>query len=206
MYEYPLGIPEGERPNARDLQQYAPADIVRRGLARYLLPRNPARTVRIHTYLGAPLTRALIMKTYGRLIPRTPFSNYRTDPYKSRIEAATTFALGGSVFNEAVHAAGMLMSSSAITSGINEGNLSASSVVSLVFNGALVSLQRYNRARMMLRVDEELAAGNGYRPDYRNWLAMDERAVEAYYDAMHPDDRAGEQSAAIVLRPAAPQQ
>src|ERR1043165_6821313 len=106
-------VPDFDQPNQRapqeqlafqDLKNHAPVGAVRRALTRYLFTRNAERSIRLHTYLGAPLLRTAIMGTYGRFSPRSSLSNYRTDASKSRIEAATRFAVGGSVFNEVIHA------------------------------------------------------------------------------------------------------
>lgn len=169
-----------ERPTFNDLQNNAEAGLVKRGIARYLFSRNPERSIKLHTYLGAPLVRAAIMGTYGRLIPRSGGSNYRTDPLKSRLEAATRFAVGGSVFNEVVHTAVAAWSAEIAVDQIANGYNPTVSAVVMGVNAALVSLQRYNRARMAVRANEELQKGATYRDGYENYLGIDHRAVENY--------------------------
>jgi len=173
-------LPPEERPDFQDLEQHAEAGIVKRGIARYLFSRNPERSIKVHKALGAPVTRAIIMGTYGRLIPRSGGSNYRTDPSKSRLEAATRFAVGGSVFNEALHTAVAAWNAEILVNNIADGHNFTVSAIATGVNAALVSLQRYNRARMVVRVNEELEAGATYRDDYKNYLGIDHRAVENY--------------------------
>ena len=60
-----------ERPTFNDLQDNAKTGLIKHGVARYLFSRNPERSIKQHTYLGAALVRAAIMGTYGRLIPRS---------------------------------------------------------------------------------------------------------------------------------------
>ncbi|MDB5185075.1 MAG: hypothetical protein JWN38_883 [Candidatus Saccharibacteria bacterium] len=173
-------LPPEERPNFQDLEQHAEAGIVKRGIARYLFSRNPERSIKVHTCLGAPVVRAVLMGTYGRLIPRSGGSNYRTDPSKSRLEAATRFAVGGSVFNEAVHTALVAWNTEILVNDISDGHNFTVSAIATGVNAALVSLQRYNRARMVVRVNEELEAGATYRDTYENYLGIDHRAAVNY--------------------------
>jgi hypothetical protein len=179
-------LPPEERPTFNDLAENAEAGIVRRGISRYLFSRNPERSIKVHKALGAPVTRAIIMGTYGRLIPRSSGSNYRTDPTKSRLEAATRFAVGGSVFNEAVHTAVAAWNAEIMVSHLADGHNFTVSAIATGVNAALVSLQRYNRARMVVRANEELVSRATYRDDYTNYLGLDHRAVENY-EATLPD-------------------
>ena len=50
-------------------------------------------------------------------------------------------------------------------------------------NLALVALQRYNRARMIKRVDEELQTGNSFRAGYENDFGIDALAVANFHTA-----------------------
>lgn len=177
-------LPPAERPTFNDLQNNAEAGVVKRGIGRYLFSRNPERSVKMYTYMGMPLLRKAIMGTYGRLMPRSGGSNYRTNPNKTMIERSTRFAVGGSVFNEGVHTVGAIWHIPALIDNIAEGHSPTVSAFKVGINTALVGLQRYNRARMTQRIDEELEAGRTFDPDYKNWLGIDGRAVENHEAAL----------------------
>lgn len=183
-YDY---IPEGERPDFNDIIDNSESGIVKRGITKYLFSRNPERSVKRHKMFGAAITRAVIMGTYGRFIPRGPMSNYRTDPEWSRLESSTRFAIGGSVVNEAIHTVAGMHNAYSIAENVSDGKNFTIQAVALGLNTALVSLQRYNRARMVMRVNEELEQGNGFRPYYRNWLNLDSRALDNYRNSLEND-------------------
>ena len=174
---------EIEYPSFYDLQDHAESSLVRRGIARYLIPRNYEKSIRRHQALGSPIVRKVVMGTIGRTTTSGQGGNYRLDSRRSHIEASTNFAFRGSVFNEAVHTIGALPSMIVIADGLIEGRPSVASAVSVVgcgFNLALVALQRYNRARMIQTVDTELRSGNVFREEYINYLGIDSRAVDNY--------------------------
>lgn len=147
-YDEPDRLPPQERPTFYDLKKHAEAGFIRRGLARYFIPNNYQRSIKIHRALGTPIIRAVVMGTVGRMTSPGDGGNYRTDHSRSRLEAAINFAFRGSVFNEVVRF---------ITNAIGSS-----------FNLGLVALQRYNRARMIQRADEELMQGSQFREDYKN--------------------------------------
>ena len=60
-------FPQEQRPNFHDLQANTEAGFIRRGLARYFTPRNYERSIKLHTCLGSPLIRKVVMGTAGRL-------------------------------------------------------------------------------------------------------------------------------------------
>ncbi|HEX7483998.1 MAG TPA: hypothetical protein VF281_02495 [Candidatus Saccharimonadales bacterium] len=181
-------LPAAERPGFYDLQENAEANLVKRGLTRYFTTRNYERSIKWHTRLGSPVIRKVVMGTVGRLISRPGGGgNYRLDSDKSRIEAATSFAFGGSVFNETVHTIAAIPSGVAIVADIAESKYGEGLAINTggaVLNLALVALQRYNRARMIKRIDEELQNGSTYKSDYENWTGIDNRAVENYEAAL----------------------
>lgn len=170
-------------PNFYDLQQHAESGPIKRGIARYLIPRNYEKSIRRHQAIGSPIVRKVIMGTTGRLSVPGQGGNYRLDHKRSPIEASTNFAFKGSVFNEVVHTLGAIPSSIALTEGLIAGRgatVSAISVAGIGFNMALVALQRYNRARMIQNIDNELQSGFVYRENYINYLGIDCRAVDNY--------------------------
>jgi len=173
-------LPEQERPTFNELRDNAEAGIVRRGLGRYLFSSNPERSIKMYTYLGMPLLRKAIMSSYGHLFPGGPMGNYRTNPDKSMIERSTRFTVGGSVFNEGLHTAVAANATHDLINNIVDGRNPTVSAIAVGVNTALVGLQRYNRARMSQRVNEELEAGRTFDPDYKNWLGIDGRSVENY--------------------------
>ncbi len=77
-----------------------------------------------------------------------------------------------------------------------EGKSPGQAVFWVGLNTALVGLQRYNRARMTQRVNDELEAGHTFDPDYKNWLGIDGRAVENYEATL--TSQAPEQSPATI--------
>ena len=172
-----------EYPSFYDLQDHAESSLVRRGIARYLIPRNYEKSIRRHQALGSPIVRKVVMGTIGRTTTSGQGGNYRLDAKRSPIEASANFAFRGSVFNEVVHTIGALPSMIVIADGLIEGRPSVASAVSVVgcgFNLALVALQRYNRARMIQNVDNELRSGYVFREGYENYLGIDGRAVDNY--------------------------
>lgn len=180
-------LPEQERPTFNDIQENAEAGIVRRGIARYLFSKNPERSVKMYTYLGMPILRKAIMGTYGRFIPRSSMSNYRTNPNKTMIERSMRFAVGGSVINEGIHSLLAVTAVQEIFSDIADGRSPTHSAFRVGFNTALVGLQRYNRARMAQRITEEMKAGRTFDPEYKNWLGIDGRAIENYEYSLSPE-------------------
>jgi len=132
------------------------------------------------------------MGTYGRLIPRTGSSNFRTDPSKSRLEAATRFAVGGSVFNEALHTGLGGQNIYTIAEHVADGHGFAKSGFALGLNAALISVQRLNRAKMALRIDKELKAGATYSEGYQNYLGIDHRAVANYQTTLADSGSGGD--------------
>ena len=172
-----------EYPSFYDLQDHAESTLIRRGIARYLIPRNYEKSIRRHQALGSPIVRKVVMGTIGRTTKSGQGGNYRLDAKRSPIEASANFAFRGSVFNEVVHTVAALPSVIVIADGLIEGRPSVASTVSVVgcgFNLALVALQRYNRARMIQNVDNELKSGYVFREGYENYLGIDARAVDNY--------------------------
>lgn len=161
-------------PSFNDILDNNDAGLGGKILSRYLFSRNPERTEKLHRFLGAAITRKLIMGTYGKYYPRRAGSNYRTDPNVSRLESATNFAVGGSVFNELYHTA----VAAAYIPSLLDGNVEQYNLFGFALNMALVSLQRYNRARMTIRINEELAKGETYSPSYSNYLGIDGSALD----------------------------
>jgi hypothetical protein len=182
--ERPLDIPEAERPDFNDLQENAEAGLIKRGISRYLFTRNPERSLKVHRAIGSPMIRKVFIGTVGRSVSRSSGrDNYWLDHSRSKIESATNFSVNGSAFNEVVHTVCAMPASVDVATSIAEGRYGISTAVNAGLAGfsyALVALQRYNRARMVQRVNEELAAGNGFRSSYENWLGIDARAVENY--------------------------
>lgn len=206
-------LPPEERPNIYELEKNAEANIVKRGLARYLITQNYERSLKWHQRLGTPIVRKLVMGTVGRLSHSGSGGNYRLDDSRSRIEAATNFAVRGSVFNEAVHTVVAMPASVEVANAVLEGRYGTGVAVNAGlagFNLALVALQRYNRARMVKRVDEELQSGATFREGYENWLGIDHRAVDNYEASLEQQRQAGEgltpPDAIMPVQPVAPQQ
>jgi hypothetical protein len=136
----------------------------------------------MHTMLGTPLIRKVVMATAGK--ERTAIGgNYRLDPTKSKIEAATDFAYRDSVYNEVVHTVGSLPSAAMVTIDAltnNFGVIAEVNVGAVALNAALVALQRYSRAKMIKRIEEELHDGATFSSGYENKFGIDHRAVQNY--------------------------
>jgi hypothetical protein len=170
-------------PSFYDLQDHANTGIVKRGIARYLIPKNYEKSIQRHQALGSPIVRRVVMGTVGRLTTSGRGGNYRLDHKRSPIEASANFAFRGTVFNEVIHTVGALPSSISLANNLVEGRgvtVSALSIFGISANLALVALQRYNRARMIQNVDHELQQGIVFRDDYKNYLGIDSRAVDNY--------------------------
>lgn len=172
--------PLSERPDFNDIMDNTEVGVFKRGLTRYLFSRNPERTEKTHKIFGASIVRTAIMSTYGRLLPRYPYSNYRTDRDKTRVEGSTRFAVGGSVVNEGLHTGAALHQSYELLQDFAAGQSFSVHAVAFGINTAFVSLQRYNRARMVQRVNEEFQNGNGFDYSYTNWLGLDSVAMHNY--------------------------
>lgn len=187
-----------ERPGFYDLQRHAEASFVKRALTRYFTTRNYERSIKWHTRLGTPVVRKVVMGTVGRLNSRPGGGgNYRLDHSKSRIEAATNFAYRGSVYNEAVHTVAAMPAAAVVLANVAESRFEGGFVANtavVTFNLALVALQRYNRARMIKRVNEELKGGSTYDPYYENWAGIDSRAVDNYEASLIEADSSVQQS------------
>lgn len=197
----PLNLPNASTPNFNDLLINADAGRFKKILARYLFGHDSKRTERLHRNLGAPITRKIVMSTFGRIMPRTDWNNYRIDPRRSVIEGAARFAVGGSVFNEGWHTAAALQQGYEAFSDILSGQSYIVSAGATVANLALVSLQRYNRARMVIRINQEFERGHGFRDSYTNWLGLDARAVSNYVISLDFDSPpSGSSAQTDVLR------
>ena len=116
------------------------------------------------------------MGTVGRIAIRAPHSNYRLDPTKSIAERSMRFAVGGSVFNELWHTHAAIDNLYSFAA-----RPSLTTVGFMMLNLSLVNLQRYNRARMVKRVNEEMANGDRLT-GYTNWLGIDGGAARQIGD------------------------
>ena len=193
MHEY--APPKEIEPTVEDLMDYAKANLAKKALARYFFTANPERTVRRHERLGTPLIRAAVMGTIGRFAPRNQYgwSNYRLDKSKRPIDAAISFATSGTIVNEVIHTGAAAQNISLIAadvmSSVDHHVLTANGYVgvgALALNTALVALQRYNRARMLVRVNEELAAGESFTHRAENWTGVDSRSEDAFDNENNP--------------------
>ncbi len=172
------------KPKFADLQKNAESSRGRKILAGYFIPRNYGRSIQWHERLGTSRVRRVVMSRTGSLPGKENQLNYRLDRSKSKIEAATDFALAGSIRNEVVHTAFAVPSSSLALLCLAEGRYSFAAAISALFavpQIALVALQRYNRARMVQKIDKELQIGGTYSSTYRNKFGIDARAVANYH-------------------------
>jgi 8-oxo-dGTP pyrophosphatase MutT (NUDIX family) len=185
----------GAAPSLHQLVRYAGPGWLRAAALRYLIPRDPDAAVRRHERWGTPLVRKLVMGTFGRIARSKYGTNYTLNEQLRPLEAATEFALYGSVFNEVLHlylAVDLFLDViGGVWSGTFDGDVISQSTV-LVANLALVALQRYSRARMVRAANGFLARGRGYRDGYRNWAGLDQRAVDRYYDSIEHGGDAGD--------------
>jgi 8-oxo-dGTP pyrophosphatase MutT (NUDIX family) len=185
----------GAAPSLHQLVRFAGPGWLRAAALRYLIPRDPDAAVRRHERLGTPLVRKLVMGTFGRIVRSKYGTNYTLNEQLRPLEAATEFALYGSVFNEVLHlylAVDLFLDViGGVWSGTFDGDVISQSTA-LVANLALVALQRYSRARMVRAANGFLARGRGYRDGYRNWAGLDQRAVDRYYDSIEHGGDAGD--------------
>jgi hypothetical protein len=173
----------GTPPTIWTLRQFTGKPWLIRILVRYLIPRNPEASLRRHQQWGTPAVRTLVMSTVGRLISRPGRGgNYRLNNRRAPLEATTDFALRASLFNEAIHLVVAGWAAYGVLPAVLAGEYGAGIAVQVAwvaFNLALVALQRYNRARMILTADKLLARGRKYSPDYKNWAGIDGRATRS---------------------------
>lgn len=155
--------------------------IIRRGIRRYLFSRNPERSIKMHEALGIPIVRKVVMGTVGRIVPAYSGFNYRLNGRRdSKLDSVAGFAVGGSVFNEVVHTYAAAAGAKTLASEFLEGNFHLDYRVGMLAgNLALVALQRYNRARTTKVMDNALQRGREFSPFYKNWLGIDNRALES---------------------------
>ena len=176
-----------DTPTVSELMKHTNKGLGKRALTRLLFTTNPERSVRIHERLGTPIIRKVVMGTAGRVVPRVEGleSNYHLNTKKSKIDAAISFATKGSVYNETIHGVLAVMAGSlAVNNYLADLDTSAHiNMGSFGFNMALVALQRYNRARMLNRVNEELANGETFSFEAENWTGVDASAVDNFEEA-----------------------
>lgn len=180
-----------EFPTFHELQDNAQSGLLRRATARYLIPRNYDRSIRRHERLGTPIIRKVVLFAMGRYKPEVlTHSNYALDKERGRLESSVDFALRGSVRNERIHMQGLGMEAVAMGAFLDLGLTGGEGVSAIIgaslcagvmaVHGELVALQRYNRARLIKRADEELAQGAQFSPGYTNEFGIDERAYRRF--------------------------
>lgn len=134
---------------------------------------------------GSAIVRKAVMGTADRLTPKEPNydSQYRLNRTKGKLEAAAEFALGGSVINEGIHTGMFVVTEVGLLLGEILGDIESSgaAIGTAIIHLPLIALQRYNRSRMIQRVNDELANGAVFDLGYRNSFGIDSRAVESYY-------------------------
>lgn len=193
-----------DRPSFYDLANHAEAGVVTRGLTRYLTTHNYERSIRFYERMGMKYVRKIVMSTLGRMSTPGSGGNYRLNELSSDLEAAHNFAYGGSAFNEAVHTVALLPVALGLCDSVLDERLDGYSVAQTLMIGAnvaLVGLQRYNRARMIKRVDEELKCGKTFHRNYENWTGIDAGAVARYEQSIattSPNEQAHTSSNPIV--------
>lgn len=120
--------------------------------------------------------------------------NYRLDKSKSPIDAAAQFAFShyASIHNEVQHGKNLIpvipfagFSIMAATQGESLASLliAAPFATSVILNGVLIFLQRYNRARAIRVIDKLLQRGETFSDQYQNWTGIDNRAINSFRDS-----------------------
>ena len=173
-------------PTVNDLRRHANVGFMRKLALGYLVPHNPEKSVRRHELFGTPIIRRVVMGTVGKNFDEPNYdSNYRLNRSRNRLEAATHFAMQGSVFNEKRHGIVGLGCIPLLAFDCSVGG--ASGVISGALIGAvmiaevqLVALQRYNRARMIVRANDELAKGETFSEGYVNDFGLDSEAYASW--------------------------
>jgi hypothetical protein len=182
---------ETPKPTIRDLQKSAPTGWGKKALAWYLIPSDPENSIKCHELLGTPIIRKAVMGTMGRLFPPGSGLVYRLDHNLPGIEAETNFMLKASVINELVDTVGILAlhTYKYLQSGeIDEKEKQSHALLTglyaavTIINLGAIALQRYNRARMVKRVNERFQNGETYADDYENYLGIDARAVRNFQE------------------------
>ena len=173
-------------PTVQELLRYAHGGLLRRGVARYLIPRNFEASLRRHNRFGTPIIRALVMGTIGRK-ETSEQSGYRLRKTLPPLDAATDFALRGSAINEATHLSFSAFNGIAVGLGVH---FTGSHLMELFLLSYLtmtssldamgIAVQRYNRVRLLTYVDKKLKRDAEFTPDYRNWFGLDSTALNCY--------------------------
>jgi hypothetical protein len=172
-------------PTVYDLIRIAPGSDLTRLAVRCLFTPDYEKSIWLHETFGTQVVRKVIMRTIGRVWwwGKKAGTNYHTDPSIPRIEADTNYSVIGSAITELLHATLAIQCTyTAATKILVSGDWTTGKIClsGAALNSALIAVQRYNRARMMQRIDGELRNGAEYSPDYQNWAGIDARALGAF--------------------------
>ncbi|PIP85583.1 hypothetical protein COY48_01705 [Candidatus Collierbacteria bacterium CG_4_10_14_0_8_um_filter_43_86] len=152
-------------------------NLLQRVLKFWIIPRFPHLEVAVYILLGVGLFRLLLMKTIGRL---GAWSRYQTNYHIGRLTMNNllTFVTNQTMFNEIVHIVAFLPSFFFLTALWWAGmpvfvttNLFV--IVIAAINLYCIMLQRYNRARLVVLIEDKLNTGHLPDSSYKNWLALD---------------------------------
>jgi hypothetical protein len=188
-------------PSFNDLVDYAEAGVIRRTIARLLIPQDSAASIKRHEKFGT----ASLKKAFRSVVRAAPPNTrgYRLDGRADRLGAVTDFALKDTVSREMWHAAGVgghagILVWSATELGLE---LRPESIAMTAFNvgwlavhGGFAALQRYHRTRMVHVVDKGLLQGREFDCEYRNWLGIDSRAINNFQESLAPLSTSGPSS------------
>ena len=186
----PESLEKPDGPTLEDLKRHSDASFARRALANYLLPRNYEASIGRNKLMGATLLKKLFMSPaarFDRKMNQGFGSNYSLRAKGNPLDNSMDFALKVSVYNEAAHGLYFLSYSPFFVQRFADQGLEAfKSPVEIgltalfLLQPSLVSLQRYNRARILGFVDRSLRRGREFSPEYRNWAGIDGQAQESY--------------------------
>ena len=178
------------------LRDAADPSLIKRGLLRYLVPKNRETSIKRHKRIGTPIVKKIVMGTVGWPINHfnrkyndtgvAIVKHYNMSRDKGRVEGAISFAFGGSVFSEAIHLPFGVWGLYALSSDqINDTGPPTTSLELVATAGAtalnlsLVALQRYNRSRAIHILDKSLENGREINPSFRNWSGVDGQAYQS---------------------------
>jgi len=144
----------------------------------WIFPWFPRLEIFIYNLLGVGVFRYILMHTIG-LIGKGGKRQTHYHLGERTMNNLLTFATNQTMFNESVHIVsgmpGFLLFIVSATNGFRDfrSQFNYSLLVLTLIILYCVMLQRYNRAKLVLLIEERLNAGEIPNEMYENWLALD---------------------------------
>lgn len=155
----------------------------------WIFPWFPRFAILVYNLLGVGIFRFVLMNTIG-LVGKgsSRQTNYRIG--ERTMNNLLTFTTNQTMFNEGVHTIAGLPAFITLfvllINGHGYQDIGTTILVATFINLYCVLLQRYNRAKLVLLIEQRLNEGD--RPDYNysNWLGLDFSELEEFEKPFHP--------------------